>query len=109
MLNRIYGLYANQHADGQVMLDTGHAGRQEYLAREPGSKFTALEGWLVFQKSTSFPMSIYDNIALAITPYTELPRRDLDARIETALRRAAIWDEVKDVLATRDYVSGSFG
>jgi phosphate transport system ATP-binding protein len=55
---------------------------------------------MVFQESTAFPMSIHDNIALAITPYAKLRRGDLDMRIEIALRRAAIWDEVKDILSS---------
>jgi phosphate transport system ATP-binding protein len=95
VLNRIYGLYAHQHADGQVMLDG-------YNILRAGQDLNSLRSkiGMVFQESTSFPMSIYDNIALAITPYAKLPRRDLDARIEIALRRAAIWNEVKGILAS---------
>jgi phosphate transport system ATP-binding protein len=95
VLNRIYGLYPDQHADGQVLLDGKnilHAGQDLNLLRSRIG--------MVFQESTSFPMSIYDNIAVAITPYAKLRRRDLDSRVEIALRRAAIWDEVKDVLTS---------
>jgi phosphate transport system ATP-binding protein len=53
---------------------------------------------MVFQKPTPFPMSIYENIAFGVRLYERLPRSELDARVETALRRAAIWDEVKDKL-----------
>ncbi len=53
---------------------------------------------MVFQESTPFPMSIYDNIALAISLYEKVSRSDLNARVESALKRAAIWDEVKDIL-----------
>jgi phosphate transport system ATP-binding protein len=95
VLNRIYRLYVNQHADGEVLLD----GKDILRAGQDLNSLRSRVG-MVFQVSTSFPMSIYDNIALAITPYAKLNRRDLDARIEIALRRAAIWDEVKDILAS---------
>jgi phosphate transport system ATP-binding protein len=93
VLNRIYDLYSNQHADGQIWL-----GGKDILA--PGQDLNELRSriGMVFQESTAFPMSIYDNIALAITPYTRLSRGSLDARVETALRHGAIWDEVKDIL-----------
>ena len=55
---------------------------------------------MVFQESTPFPMSIYDNIAFAIRQYENLHRSDLDAQVEGALKRAAIWNEVKDILAS---------
>jgi phosphate transport system ATP-binding protein len=93
VLNRIYGHYPDQHADGQVSLD----GR-DILG--PGQDVNELRSriGMVFQESTPFPMSIHENIALAITPYWKLSRRDLDVRVEIALKRAAIWDEVKDAL-----------
>jgi phosphate transport system ATP-binding protein len=53
---------------------------------------------MVFQKPTPFPMSIYENIAFGLRLYEKLSRAELDARVETALRRAALWDEVKDKL-----------
>ena len=53
---------------------------------------------MVFQKPTPFPMSIYDNIAFGIRLYEKLPQSELDGRVESALRRAALWDEVKDKL-----------
>jgi len=53
---------------------------------------------MVFQKPTPFPMSIYENIAFGIRLYDRLPRSDVDERVESALRRAALWDEVKDKL-----------
>ena len=54
---------------------------------------------MVFQKPTPFPMSIYDNIAFGIRLYERLPRSEMDGRVETSLRRAALWDEVKDKLS----------
>jgi phosphate transport system ATP-binding protein len=95
VLNRIYGLYPDQHAEGEVLLD----GKNILRASQDLNSLRSRIG-MVFQESTSFPMSIYDNIALAITPYAKLRRRDLDRRVEIALRRAAIWDEVKDVLTS---------
>jgi phosphate transport system ATP-binding protein len=53
---------------------------------------------MVFQKPTPFPMSIYENIAFGIRLYERLPKSELDGRVETALRRAALWEEVKDKL-----------
>src|SRR5450631_4833082 len=94
VLNRIYGLYPDQRAEGEVLLD----GKNILQASQDVNSLRSRIG-MVFQESTSFPMSIYDNIALAITPYAKLHRRDLNARVEVALKRAAIWDEVKDVLA----------
>src|SRR5213078_97094 len=55
---------------------------------------------MVFQKPTPFPMSIYENVAFGIRLYEKLPRAEVDARVETALRRAALWDEVKDKLTS---------
>jgi len=54
----------------------------------------------VFQKPTPFPMSIYENIAFGIRLYERLPKSELDGRVETSLRRAALWDEVKDKLVS---------
>jgi phosphate transport system ATP-binding protein len=53
---------------------------------------------MVFQKPTPFPMTIYENVAFGIRLYEKLPKSELDGRVETALRRAALWDEVKDKL-----------
>jgi phosphate transport system ATP-binding protein len=93
ILNRIYDLYPNQRAEGEVLLD----GRN---ILEPGEDLNLLRAriGMVFQKPTPFPMSIYENIAFGIRLYEKLSRADLDQRVESALRRAAIWDEVKDKL-----------
>jgi phosphate transport system ATP-binding protein len=94
ILNRVYDLYPNQRAEGEVMLD----GRN---ILEPGQDLNLLRArvGMVFQKPTPFPMSIYENIAFGVRLYERLPRADLDGRVEQALRRAALWDEVKDKLA----------
>ena len=93
ILNRIYELYPGQVATGEVLLD-GH----DILA--PGIDLNRLRAkiGMVFQKPTPFPMSIYDNIAFGIRLYERIPKSELDDRVESALRRAALWEEVKDKL-----------
>ena len=93
VLNRIYDLYPNQRAEGEVLLDG-----ENILS--PGQDLNLLRAriGMVFQKPTPFPMSIYENIAFGIRLYDRLPRSELDDRVESALRRAALWDEVTDKL-----------
>jgi phosphate transport system ATP-binding protein len=93
ILNRMYDLYPGQRATGQVVFD----GENLLDASQDINLLRARIG-MVFQKPTPFPMSIYENIAFGIRLYEKLPRADVDARVETALRRAALWDEVKDKL-----------
>ncbi len=93
VLNRIYELYPNQYAKGQVLLDGENilnAGLDLNLLR-------AKIG-MVFQKPTPFPMTIYDNIAFGIKLYESMPKSELDGRVESALQRAALWGEVKGKL-----------
>ena len=94
VLNRMYDLCPIQRAEGEVTLD----GEDILSAKQDLNLLRARIG-MVFQKPTPFPMSIYDNIAFGIRLYERLPRSELDGRVETALRRAALWDEVKDKLA----------
>jgi phosphate transport system ATP-binding protein len=93
ILNRIYDLYPNQRAEGEVLVDGKNI-------LEPGIDINLLRSriGMVFQKPTPFPMSIYENIAFGIRLYESLSRSELDQRIEQALRKAALWDEVKDKL-----------
>ena len=93
VLNRMYDLYPDQRAEGEVMLD----GENILSPRQDLNLLRARIG-MVFQKPTPFPMTIYDNIAFGIRLYERLPRAELDERVEAALRRAALWDEVKDKL-----------
>ncbi|MBS0527678.1 MAG: phosphate ABC transporter ATP-binding protein PstB [Proteobacteria bacterium] len=95
VLNRMYDLYPGQRATGQVLFDG------ENLL-ESGVDINLLRAriGMVFQKPTPFPMSIYENIAFGIRLYDKLPRAEVDARVESALRRAALWDEVKDKLSS---------
>ena len=91
--NRMFDLYRGQRAEGQVLLD----GRN---ILDPDVDVTALRSkvGMVFQKPTPFPMSLYDNITFGIKLYERLPKSVLRERVEVALRRAALWDEVKDKL-----------
>jgi phosphate transport system ATP-binding protein len=93
ILNRIYQLYPGQTTTGEVLLD----GRN---ILEPGLDLNRLRSkiGMVFQKPTPFPMSIYDNIAFGIRLYERLPKSEMDDRVESALRKSALWDEVKDKL-----------
>src|SRR2546421_9375039 len=93
VLNRIYDLYPNQRATGEVLLD----GENILSDRQDVNLLRARVG-MVFQKPTPFPMTIYENIAFGIRLYDRLSRSELDERVESALRRAALWDEVKDKL-----------
>ena len=114
-LNRIYDLYPRQHAVGRILLD-GH----DVLAdRKSLQRLREREGTIdeatmvrspvdvaglrarvgmVFQKPTPFPMSIYDNVAFGVRLYQRKSRAEMDAIVEKSLRRAALWDEVKDKL-----------
>jgi phosphate transport system ATP-binding protein len=93
VLNRIYELYPNQVAKGEVLLD----GNNILTGGQDLNLLRAKIG-MVFQKPTPFPMTIYDNIAFGIKLYERMPRSELDGRVEHALSRAALWTEVKDKL-----------
>ncbi len=93
ILNRIYGLYPNQRAEGEVLLDG-----KNILDHGQDLNLLRARIGMVFQKPTPFPMSIYENIAFGIRLFEKLTRSEIDDRVQTALRRAAIWDEVKDKL-----------
>ncbi len=93
ILNRIYQLYPGQRATGEVLVD-GHN------ILDPGQDLNLLRAkiGMVFQKPTPFPMSIHDNIAFGIRLYERISASELEVRVEQALRRAALWEEVKDKL-----------
>ena len=92
-LNRMYSLYPGQRAEGRVLLD----GEDVLSARTNLSALRARVG-MVFQKPTPFPMSIFDNVAYGVRLYERLSKADMADRVEESLRRAALWDEVKDKL-----------
>jgi phosphate transport system ATP-binding protein len=93
ILNRIYQLYPGQRATGEVIVD----GRNILDPKQDVNILRAKIG-MVFQKPTPFPMTIYENIAFGIRLYEKLSQSELDGRVESALRKAALWDEVKDKL-----------
>ena len=91
--NRMYALYPDQRAAGEIMLD----GENVLDSRLDVSLLRAKVG-MVFQKPTPFPMSIYDNIAFGVRLFETLPRVEMDERVEWALKKAALWNDVKDKL-----------
>jgi phosphate transport system ATP-binding protein len=92
-LNRMYDLYPDQRADGEILLDGVNI-----IDRKVDVNALRAKIGMVFQKPTPFPMSIYDNIAFGVRLHQRLSRVDMDDRVEWALRKAALWDEVKDKL-----------
>jgi len=93
VFNRIYAIYPHQRAQGEVLLEGDNILDPKYPLNRLRSKIG-----MVFQKPVPFPMSIYDNVAYGIRHYEKLPKSEMDARVEQALRQAALWDEVKDKL-----------
>ena len=95
VLNRMYSLYPGQRATGEVILDG-----ENILS--PDVELNALRAkiGMVFQKPTPFPMTIRENIAFGVRLHETLPKAEMEERVEWALSRAAIWDEVKDRLDT---------
>lgn len=91
-LNRIYNLYDNQYAEGEILLD-GESIFKNTDVNELRSKIG-----MVFQKPTPFPMSIYENMAFGLKIQGEMNKAEIDQRIEKALKRAHLWEEVKDKL-----------
>ncbi|MEK7436211.1 MAG: phosphate ABC transporter ATP-binding protein PstB, partial [Pseudomonadota bacterium] len=91
--NRMYDLYPGHRATGEILLNDDNIldPRQDVIA------LRAKVG-MVFQKPTPFPMSIYENIAFGVKLYDKLSSGEMDERVEWALRKAALWDEVKDKL-----------
>jgi len=93
VFNRMFELYPEQRAEGQILLD----GEDLLKSRKDVAILRAKVG-MVFQKPTPFPMSIYDNIAFGVKLFENLGATDMDERVEWALRKAALWGEVKDKL-----------
>ena len=91
--NRMYALYPNQEAQGEILLD----GENILDPSQDLNRLRAKVG-MVFQKPTPFPMSIHDNIAFGVRLYESLSMREMEERVEWALRKAALWEEVKDKL-----------
>ena len=93
VFNRMFELYPEQRAEGSIEMD----GDNLLTSKEDVALLRARVG-MVFQKPTPFPMSIYDNIAFGVRLFEKLPRSAMDDRVEWALRKSALWNEVKDKL-----------
>ena len=93
ILNRMYDLYPNQRATGQVSLDD-----EDILAPSQDLNLLRAKVGMVFQKPTPFPMTIFENVAFGIRLYERLPKSEVAGRVQQALQRAALWEEVKDKL-----------
>ena len=91
--NRMFELYPGMRAEGEIMLDT-----RNILGRDIDVNLLRAKVGMVFQKPTPFPMSIYDNITFGVRLYEKLSKTAMDDRVEWALRKAALWGEVKDKL-----------
>ena len=91
--NRMYELYPGQRAEGEINLD-GH----NILTSKMDISLIRAKIGMVFQKPTPFPMSIYDNIAFGVRLFEKLSKGEMDERVEWALSKAALWNEVKDKL-----------
>jgi phosphate transport system ATP-binding protein len=92
--NRMFSLYPEQRAEGEIIMD----GENLLTSKQDVSLIRAKIG-MVFQKATPFPMSIYDNVAFGVRLFERLARGEMDERVEWALKRAALWPEVKDKLS----------
>jgi phosphate transport system ATP-binding protein len=93
VMNRMYGLYPKQRAEGEVII-----GGRDILGSSVDVAELRYRVGMVFQKPTPFPMSVFDNVAFGLRLGGGIRGADLKSRVESALREAAIWDEVKDKL-----------
>ena len=91
--NRMYDLYPGQRAEGQINLYG-----EDILDPKLDLNLLRSKVGMIFQKPTPFPMTIYDNIAFGVKLYESLSKVDMDERVEWALNKAALWNEVKDKL-----------
>jgi len=91
--NRMFELYKGHRAEGEILLD----GVDILDPAVPALELRHRVG-MIFQKPTPFPMSVFDNIAYGLKLHRRLPKAELEERVERALHRAALWDEVKDKL-----------
>ncbi len=91
--NRMYDLYPGQRAEGEILFQGNNV-----LDKKQDLNLLRAKVGMVFQKPTPFPMSIYENIAFGVRLYERLNRADMDERVEWALKKAALWGEVKEKL-----------
>lgn len=93
IFNRMYSLYPGQHAKGEILLDG-----ENILSDKIDLNLLRAKVGMVFQAPTPFPMSIYDNVIFGAKLYEKMSKAEMDERVEQSLRRAALWNEVKDKL-----------
>ena len=91
--NRMYDLYPGMKAEGELLLDG-----KNILGNDVDLNLLRAKVGMVFQKPTPFPMSIYDNVTFGVELYEKLSKSEMDDRVEWALKKAALWNEVKDKL-----------
>jgi len=91
--NRMFELYPGQRAEGEILLDGDNL-----LKSELDISLIRAKIGMVFQRPTPFPMSIYDNVAFGVRLFEKLSKAEMDERVEWALSKAALWNEVKDKL-----------
>ena len=91
--NRMYDLYPGQRAEGEILFQD-----KNLLDKKQDVNLVRAKIGMVFQKPTPFPMTIYDNIAFGVRLYENLSKSEMDARVEWALKKGALWNEVKDKL-----------
>ncbi len=91
--NRVYELYRDQRAEGEVLLDGENILDPAYDVMELRRKVG-----MIFQKPTPFPMSVFDNVAYGLKMHYVMSKNEIADRVEEALQRAALWDEIKDHL-----------
>lgn len=96
--NRMYELYREQRAEGEIWLDG-----ENIVTKTEGVDRLRSKVGMVFQRPTPFPMSIYDNIAYGVRLFEKLPKSELDDRVEWALKKAALWTDVKDKLSASGF------
>jgi len=93
VFNRIYAVYPGLRASGEVLLDGENILDAHYSLNRLRGKVG-----MVFQKPVPFPMTIFENVAWGIRHHEKLSKTGMETRVEQTLRRAALWDEVKDKL-----------
>ncbi len=91
--NRMYDLYPGQRAEGEIMFNS-----KNILDKKQDVNLVRAKIGMVFQKPTPFPMTIYENIAFGVRLYERMSKSEMDDRVEWSLRKAALWEEVKDKL-----------
>jgi phosphate transport system ATP-binding protein len=93
IFNRMFELYPEQRAQGQILLDN-----EDLLTSRKDVALLRAKVGMVFQKPTPFPMSIFENIAFGVKLFERLNSSEMEERVEWALRKSALWNEVKDKL-----------